>query len=108
MVRAPGTGFEFRIFCEGEPLPEYSVAHEENKVTCWVPSQEGKVCCIPTHCDVSDWNELQTCATISGIQNTHRLRISSESSWERVAFEDLFRWEQSVYWDIRPIFIKEY
>ncbi|KAF9507565.1 hypothetical protein BS47DRAFT_1366561 [Hydnum rufescens UP504] len=42
MVRAPGTAFEFRIWCEGEYLPEYSVVAEGNKVTCWVASMEGK------------------------------------------------------------------
>ncbi|KAF9507568.1 hypothetical protein BS47DRAFT_289811 [Hydnum rufescens UP504] len=46
MVRAPGTGFEFRIFCEGKPLPEYSVLEQGNKVTCWVASQEGKAFAI--------------------------------------------------------------
>ncbi|KAF9507511.1 hypothetical protein BS47DRAFT_306521 [Hydnum rufescens UP504] len=42
MVRAPGTGFQFRILCEGEYLPEYSVVAEGNRVTCWVASKEGK------------------------------------------------------------------
>ncbi|KAF9507513.1 hypothetical protein BS47DRAFT_1366624 [Hydnum rufescens UP504] len=42
MVRAPGTGFEFRILCEGEYLPEHSVVAEGDKITCWVASKEGK------------------------------------------------------------------
>ncbi|KAF9505500.1 hypothetical protein BS47DRAFT_536746 [Hydnum rufescens UP504] len=103
MVCAHGTVFQFRVFCEGEPLPEYSVVEEGNKGTCWVPSQEGKVCCVVTHSDVSYWNELQICGTISGVQSIWGLRISSEPSQENATFRNLFRWEQRACRERRRI-----
>ena len=44
MVRAPGTAIDLRLFCDGQYLSEHAVVLEGNKVTCWVPSEEGKVC----------------------------------------------------------------
>ncbi|KDQ33459.1 hypothetical protein PLEOSDRAFT_152889 [Pleurotus ostreatus PC15] len=37
-------GFSAWIACEGQPLPEYLVAVEEDvrQVSCWIPSEEGK------------------------------------------------------------------
>ena len=50
MVRVPGSDIVLRIFCDGKYLPEYSVVLEGTKVTCWIPSEEGKVRgSIPSH-----------------------------------------------------------
>lgn len=39
-------GFSAWIVVDGKPLPEYLVAVDQNqhRVSCWVPSEEGKVC----------------------------------------------------------------
>jgi hypothetical protein len=38
-------GFSAWIVVDGNPLPEYLITVDENahKVSCWIPSEEGKV-----------------------------------------------------------------
>lgn len=39
------------IEVDGDELPEFNVDVEEDKkkVTCWIPSEAGKVCCPPLY-----------------------------------------------------------
>lgn len=35
-------GFSAWISCEDKPLPEFEVHATSNRVTCWIPSKEGR------------------------------------------------------------------
>ena len=45
--------FTANIIVDGKPLEEYDVVSESpTKVTCWVASEEGKVCHMQCQCRV--------------------------------------------------------
>ncbi|KAF9507510.1 hypothetical protein BS47DRAFT_306573 [Hydnum rufescens UP504] len=43
MVRLPHYDLEFNLVCDGKVLPEYAIITDKDRVTCWVPSEEGKI-----------------------------------------------------------------
>ena len=36
-------GVQVTIFCNDQPLEEYELTYEGDTVTCWIPSDAGKV-----------------------------------------------------------------
>ena len=42
-------GFAAWILVDGKEVNQYSLETEENKVTCWIASEVGKVCHLSIH-----------------------------------------------------------